>query len=70
MKLTIMATFIEAKPFIILMPLSSINQTPFPAFRLEDKTLVISGMGIMGGVLQMSLSNRYIYLVPYGDEIS
>jgi nucleoside phosphorylase len=39
-----MATFIEAKPFIELMPFSSINQIPFPAVRLEDATLVVSSM--------------------------
>ena len=41
----IMATFIEAKPFIELMPFTFLNQKPFPAFQHEDTILVISGMG-------------------------
>lgn len=45
MNLIIMATFIEAKPFIELMPLIKINHTPFPAFQNENLVLLISGMG-------------------------
>lgn len=41
----IMATFIEAKPFIDLMPFTQVHQAPFPSFRHENKILVISGMG-------------------------
>lgn len=45
MNLIIMATFIEAKPFIERMPFTSLDQTPFPVFQHEDMILVISGMG-------------------------
>jgi adenosylhomocysteine nucleosidase len=45
MKLIIMATFLEAKPFLELMSFNKLNQTPFPAFQQEDTILVISGIG-------------------------
>jgi adenosylhomocysteine nucleosidase len=45
MKLIIMATFLEAKPFLELMSFTKLNQTPFPAFQQEDMILVISGIG-------------------------
>jgi adenosylhomocysteine nucleosidase len=45
MKLIIMATFLEAKPFLELMPFTRLNQTPFPAFQQEDTILLISGIG-------------------------
>lgn len=45
MNCLIMATFIEAKPFIEMIPLTKCNDTPFPVFRKEDLVLVISGMG-------------------------
>lgn len=45
MNLMIMATFIEAKPFIELMPLTGLYQGPFPAFKQGNTILLISGMG-------------------------
>jgi adenosylhomocysteine nucleosidase len=45
MKLIIMATFLEAKPFLELMSFTRLDQTPFPAFQQDDTILVISGIG-------------------------
>ena len=45
MNLMIMATFIEAKPFIELMPLFRLDHALFPVFEQKDITLIISGIG-------------------------
>jgi adenosylhomocysteine nucleosidase len=62
MKLMIMATFIEAKPFIELMPFTILNQTPFPTFQHEDMILVISGMGKVNAA--MATTYGYINYRP------
>lgn len=45
MNLVIMATFIEAKPFIEGLPFEKLDQAPFPTFQYENMVLMISGMG-------------------------
>ncbi len=45
MNLMIIATFIEAKPFIEQMFFKKLDHTPFPAFQHRDMVLMISGAG-------------------------
>jgi nucleoside phosphorylase len=63
MNLIIMATFIEAKPFIELVPLTKIDQAPFPTFQNEDTVLVISGMGKVNAA--MAVTHGCISYKPY-----
>jgi len=41
----VMATMLEAKPFIANTPLTKINQSPFPVYRNDHIIVVISGIG-------------------------
>jgi adenosylhomocysteine nucleosidase len=54
LKLMIMATFIEARPFIELTPFTRLDQTLFPAFQHEDMILVISGMGKVNAAMALT----------------
>jgi len=41
----VMATMLEAKPFVSDIPLTKSNEQPFPVFRNDHMILVISGIG-------------------------
>ncbi|MBW1892379.1 MAG: hypothetical protein JRI91_01605 [Deltaproteobacteria bacterium] len=41
----VMATMLEAKPFVTHIPLNKINQKPFPVFKNNNMVLIISGIG-------------------------
>lgn len=41
----LMATHLEAKPFILELPMTNIEKKPFPVYRKKNITLIISGIG-------------------------
>jgi adenosylhomocysteine nucleosidase len=54
LKLMIIATFIEARPFIERMPFIRLDHTLFPAFQHEDMILLISGMGKVNAAMAVA----------------
>jgi adenosylhomocysteine nucleosidase len=53
----IFATIVEADPFIRALDMVKIEESPFPMYRRQDKTLVISGIGKANAAIAVACSS-------------